>query len=106
MVNKSTPKHPFPWPLKGDCTSRQWTTNYAAEAPGRAMQDLYDNTNGMLDDLAEFWRQSALVFANNSAVLGCVRVCKRSARLNEPCACVRAATCAIVGAHALPLDTC
>ncbi len=70
VVNKSTPRHPFPWPLKGNCTSRAWGANYAAEAPGQAMQDLYDNTNGMLDDLAEFWRQSALVFANNSAILG------------------------------------
>ena len=59
VVNKSTPKHEFPWPLKGNCSSRGWMENILSEAAGTAYQDLYDNKNGMRDDLALFWEKSA-----------------------------------------------
>ena len=45
VVNKSTPKHAFPWPLKGNCSSRGWMENILSEAAGTAYQDLYDNVN-------------------------------------------------------------
>lgn len=70
VVNKSVPKHPFPWPLKGDCASRGWMMNTLTEAAAHAYQDLYDNTGGMLDDLAHFWAASAQQFANVSSVIG------------------------------------
>eukprot|EP00750_Incisomonas_marina_P017671 INCI2329.2.p1 GENE.INCI2329.2~~INCI2329.2.p1 ORF type:complete len:340 (-),score=46.71 INCI2329.2:781-1800(-) len=70
VVNKSTPRHPFPWPLKGDCLSRSWGLNWAAEASSHAAQDLYDNTNGMLDDMANFWKRSAEIWANKPSVIG------------------------------------
>ena len=44
--------------------------NDLAEAPQQAYQDIYDNTNGMLDDLANFWHHSAAHFSKNKAVIG------------------------------------
>jgi endoglycosylceramidase len=70
VVNKSVPAHPFPWPLTGDCSSRAWGKNEVTEAAGRAYQDIYDNTLGMRDDLAAFWRESAKRWAGNTNVLG------------------------------------
>ena len=58
VVNKSAPRHAFPWPLHGNCSARGWMTNTLAEAAGQAYQDLYDNRNGMLDDLRNFWRSA------------------------------------------------
>lgn len=60
VVDKSTAKHAFPWPLKGNC-SRDWEDNAFAEASEQAYQDLYDNHEGMLDDLASFWAHAASV---------------------------------------------
>jgi hypothetical protein len=69
VVNKRTPpQHPFPYPLSGDCT-RGWETNFFAEAVGEAYQDLYNNHNGMADDMVNFWAKSASVFANNSNII-------------------------------------
>lgn len=70
VVDKSIPRHPFPWPLTGNCSSRGWMINSLSEAAAKAYQDLYDNTNGMLDDLAMFWSTSASNFVNNSNVIG------------------------------------
>jgi hypothetical protein len=41
-----------------------------AEASEQAYQDLYDNHEGMLDDLASFWRMAASNFASNPGVIG------------------------------------
>ena len=71
VANKSVPKHPFPWPLKGDCSARGWMENALTEAAATAFQDLYDNTRGMLDDLSSFWAHAAQQFANVSSVIGC-----------------------------------
>mmetsp|Transcript_43362 Transcript_43362/g.68652 ORF Transcript_43362/g.68652 Transcript_43362/m.68652 type:complete len:503 (-) Transcript_43362:210-1718(-) len=62
VVNKSSSKHAFPWPLKGNCSSRGWMENTLSEAAATAYQDLYDNKNGMLDDLSAFWVESARQF--------------------------------------------
>lgn len=62
LSNSST--HPFPWPLsseEGAC-DRPWFENYFAEATGAAFQDLYDNTNGMRDHFANFWKHLAQTF--------------------------------------------
>ena len=71
VANKSVPKHPFPWPLKGDCSARGWMENALTEAAATAFQDLYDNTRGMLDDLSSFWAHAAQHFANVSSIIGC-----------------------------------
>ena len=70
VVNKSTPKHAFPWPLTGNCSSRSWARNSATEAAVHAYQDLYDNHEGMLDDMATFWKRSAELFLHKSSVIG------------------------------------
>lgn len=70
VVNKSVPAHPFPWPLSGDCGSRGWEMNAVTEAAATAFQDLYDNTNGMLDDLGDFWAHAAQAFAGAAGVIG------------------------------------
>ena len=72
VIDKSKPKHPFPWPLsskKGNC-SRGWMENTLSEAAATAYQDIYDNNHGMLDDLAAFWRYSAAQFKDVGAVIG------------------------------------
>jgi len=70
VVNKSKARHPFPWPLKGNCSSRGWMSNTLTEAAAQAYQDLYDNHAGMLDDLANFWSRSAERFRDNPWVIG------------------------------------
>ena len=70
VVNKSTPNRPFPWPLQGNCSSRSWGANWATEAAVHACQDLYDNHNGMLDDLANFWKTSAQLWKDEPGVIG------------------------------------
>ena len=70
VVNKSTSKHAFPWPLHGNCSSRGWMMNTLTEAAATAYQDLYDNHEGMLDDLAAFWSQAARGFKSSPSVIG------------------------------------
>ena len=70
VANKSVSKHPFPWPLSGNCSSRGWMENMLSEAAATAFQDLYDNRSGMLDDLGNFWAAAALEFANVSSIIG------------------------------------
>ena len=70
VMNKSIPRHAFPWPLQGNCSSRGWMSNTLTEAAGQAYQDLYDNTGGMLDDLAAFWARSARVWRDEPAIIG------------------------------------
>ena len=71
VVDKaSPPKHAFPWPLKGNCSERFWMANTLTEAAASAYQDLYDNTRGMLDDMAAFWARGAQAFAATPSVLG------------------------------------
>ena len=70
VINKSVAKHAFPWPLTGNCSSRGWEANILTEAAAQAYQDLYDNHNGMRDDMAAFWAASARVFRNTSSIIG------------------------------------
>ncbi len=70
VVNKSVSKFKFPWPLKGNCSSRNWEANLLTESVSKAYQDLYDNKNNMLDDMGRFWLNSAKLWKNNKYVLG------------------------------------
>lgn len=69
VIEKSKPRHAFPWPAHGPCGSRPWAANELTEAAGQAYQDIYDNTSGMLDDLVSFWSYSASYF-RTSPILG------------------------------------
>ena len=44
--------------------------NTLTEAAAHAYQDLYDNHEGMLDDLSDFWSRSASYFKDNPYVIG------------------------------------
>ena len=80
VVNKSVSAHAYPWPIAGNgsnCDSWSWELNELTEAAATAYQDLYDNKlgvnadgtrSGMLDDLAAFWRESAIVWKGVSGV--------------------------------------
>ena len=70
VIDKSVSAHPFPWPLKGNCSSRGWMVNEITEAAATAYQDIYDNKHGMLDDLSAFWSYSADQFKDEPAVIG------------------------------------
>ena len=70
VIDKSVPRHAFPWPLEGNCSSRPWGANEVTEAAATAYQDIYDNNHGMLDDLSAFWAYSAEQFKDEPAVLG------------------------------------
>ena len=54
----------------GVCVCRPWEENFFAEATGQAYQDLYNNHNGMANDMVNFWVKSASYFHNNSNVIG------------------------------------
>jgi endoglycosylceramidase len=69
LINKSTPAHAFPWPLRGDC-SRPWGENAFSEAAGQAYQDFYDNHAGMRDAFVRFWTLSAQLWSDCNSVLG------------------------------------
>ena len=71
IINKSKPKHKFPWPLKGTCDSRPWGENLLSEAVALGFQDFYDNKNGMLDYFIKFWQKSLTLWKNNPYILGC-----------------------------------
>ena len=86
IINKSTPTHAFPWPLRGDC-SRPWGENAFSEAASqayarpqllalkncntlRSYQDFYDNHAGMRDAFVKFWVHSAQLWRDCDSVLG------------------------------------
>ena len=69
VINKSSPAHAFPWPLRGDC-SRPWGENAFSEAAGQAYQDFYDNHAGMRDAFVRFWTFSAQLWSDCDSVLG------------------------------------
>eukprot|EP00039_Didymoeca_costata_P020949 m.342931 g.342931 ORF g.342931 m.342931 type:complete len:496 (+) comp22037_c0_seq1:78-1565(+) len=69
VINKSLPKHAFPWPLKGNC-SRFWEDNIFAQAAATAYQDIYDNNHNMLDDLKSFWSHAAAELKDIPGIIG------------------------------------
>lgn len=68
LVNRSTPRKPYPFPFKPPLAS--WSEGYLAEAVGQAFQDIYDNKHGGLDAWRRFWSAVATEFKGHTAVLG------------------------------------
>ena len=63
VVNKTKPRHPYPWPFKkggGDTT----------EAVGQAFQDIYDDKHGGRTAWAEAWKTFASRFKGARGVVG------------------------------------
>lgn len=69
-MDKSEPLFPFPWPQKGNCSTRGWEQNSLTLAAATAYQNIYDNHKGMLDDLVGFWEESAKQFESLPGVIG------------------------------------
>ena len=66
-----TPEHAFPWPLSGNCsTPGAFPTDIITEASVSAYQDLFDNSNGMLDDFSSFWEHAAEQFKDMPEIIG------------------------------------
>ena len=68
VVNKSVPRHAFPWPLSGNCSSRggHLDINIMTEASVTAYQDIFDNRHGMRNDFTTFWAHAATQFKDRS----------------------------------------
>ncbi len=68
-----SPVHPFPWPLQWDGVNpcpwtRGWSSNYFAEATGKAFDGLYNNHGGFRDSFAAFWKQTVGYFKNKPLI--------------------------------------
>lgn len=70
LIDRSVSEHPFPWPLKGNCSSRAWGANEITEAAATCYGDIFNNRHGMRDAYAKFWAESAARWAGNTNVLG------------------------------------
>ena len=57
-------------PTDEDCAKFFWSDYYFTEATSVAFQNLYNNTDGLLDSWAAFWAKTASGFKNFSNVIG------------------------------------
>lgn len=57
-------------PQLSSCLSKAFFTYYMTEEVSSAFQCLYDNTDGLWDDLGRFWQQVATRFKDKPSVLG------------------------------------
>ena len=64
-------KYKFPWPLSGNCSTRQWGENLLSYELAYGFQNLYDNINGLQDDFIHFWQKSLEMWKDNPYILGC-----------------------------------
>ncbi|XP_065883588.1 endoglycoceramidase-like isoform X2 [Dysidea avara] len=62
------PKTGYPKPE--DCAKFDWTSYQFSAATSAAYQSIYNNTNGLLTSMAEFWGKVASTFSDNKFVLG------------------------------------
>eukprot|EP01147_Barroeca_monosierra_P006828 gene6828-394_t len=70
VANRSIPRHSFPWPFNGSCSSRPWSMNELTEACSQAYDDFYHNFHGMRDAFVQFWSMTSRYFKNKSSVIG------------------------------------
>eukprot|EP01064_Diplonema_japonicum_P009215 TRINITY_DN1668_c1_g1_i1.p1 TRINITY_DN1668_c1_g1~~TRINITY_DN1668_c1_g1_i1.p1 ORF type:complete len:489 (+),score=125.01 TRINITY_DN1668_c1_g1_i1:50-1516(+) len=68
LVNKTNPRHPYPWPLPSPLSN--WAEGYLTEACGQAFEDIYDNRHGGRTAWIEFWTRVATLFKDTKATLG------------------------------------
>jgi len=70
LVNRTVPKHAYPWPFPKIPFVPPIGVPYIDEATAQAFQEIYDNTHGGLDAWAAFWDMVARRFKAQSSVLG------------------------------------
>ena len=69
---------PFPFkfsfsgnrPSQEECAEHTWSDYYITMGVGRAFQNIYNNTDGLLDSLAQFWKKTASEFSDVTSVIG------------------------------------
>ena len=71
---------PFPSPLNSSvfgsnftaehCNDYLWSEYYFTQSVSHAFQNIYDNTSGVLDSFAQFWKKTASEFKNLTSVIG------------------------------------
>jgi len=67
---------PFPvenstgFPSWQECAKFYWADYQLTEACSSAYQNLYDNKNGLLDSLAQYWKRVATTFIDSPNILG------------------------------------
>jgi endoglycosylceramidase len=83
FLKEGQPKQKFPYPIDdpytvdesgvpsdADCARYDWSTYYFTEATGTAFQALYNNTAGIQDAFANFWKIIATEFRDIPNVIG------------------------------------
>lgn len=58
------------YPSSEDCAKHLWGDYYFTEASAAAFQNLYNNTDGLLDAWAEFWGRTAQGFKDQRNIIG------------------------------------
>jgi endoglycosylceramidase len=67
LTNRTKVKHQYPWPLK---QIKAWGDSYFTEQDATVIQDVYDNTHGGMDALANFWETVASYYKLQQNILG------------------------------------
>nr|BAB16370.1 endoglycoceramidase [Cyanea nozakii] len=62
------PQTGYPYPK--DCAKHAWGDYYFTEAAAAAFQNFYNNTDGLLDAWADFWKKTAQGFKDYKSVIG------------------------------------
>jgi endoglycosylceramidase len=70
IVNHTYPTDPQGYPELASCLEKTFAMYYATHAVGAAFQSLYENVDGIADELVRFWVEVAKVFRGNEWVLG------------------------------------
>ncbi|CAF1323867.1 unnamed protein product [Rotaria sordida] len=64
------PNHAYPFPLSSTPSDNNWALGYVTEACSHGFQCLYDNVDGAVDSMSDFWRLIATTFGHYPNVLG------------------------------------
>eukprot|EP00794_Sanderia_malayensis_P015069 gene15069-16624_t len=62
------PKTGYPYPE--DCRKHAWGDYYFTQASAAAFQNFYNNTDGLLDAWADFWKKTAQGFNGYDSIIG------------------------------------
>ncbi len=71
LENEKFPINPetgYPYPE--DCAKHAWGDYYFTEASAAAFQNFYNNTDGLLDAWADFWKMTAQGFKESNSLIG------------------------------------
>ena len=58
------------YPYYSDCIKQAWGDYYFTQAVCAAFQNFYNNTDGLTDAWADFWKKTAAEFKDVNSVIG------------------------------------